>query len=361
MQIKAREIGPGAPPFVIAEVGVNHDGSFARAAQLIECAHAAGADAVKLQYFEADRLLSRAAILAEYQVTTGGGSPLQLLRALELSENETQALLDVIHAHGMAAIVTVFSLEHVLPMLALGWDAFKTASPDIVNMPLLRALAQDGRPMIVSTGAATLEEVRAGAREISNANIDFALLQCVSAYPTPDELAELGGIVDLAMNTNVPIGYSDHTSSQLTGARAVELGACIIEKHLTYDRNARGPDHAASLNPEEMKRYIQLIRAANVLPQEERMRARTEKRVLPIEEDVRHVSRQSIVGTRDCSPGDVISQSDVTLKRPGGGLMPAMLHSVIGARVMRQIQSDMPLMAEDIHLSQTNMSACVTT
>ncbi|MHC4448213.1 MAG: N-acetylneuraminate synthase family protein [Planctomycetota bacterium] len=187
VRIGDREIGPGVPPYVIAELGVNHDGSPARALELVAAAGEAGADAVKLQLFDANSLLSRAARLAEYQQRAGAVDPVHLLRSLELTPRQMEPIVARAHELGLHAIATVFSLELVEAAHALRWDAFKVASPDVINRPLIEALLATGKPMLVSTGAATPAEVEAVTRWLGSH--PHLLMHCVSAYPTPDECA----------------------------------------------------------------------------------------------------------------------------------------------------------------------------
>lgn len=350
MKIGKREIGDGRV-YVIAELGVNHDGSATRAMELVEAAAGAGVDAIKLQYFETDRLMSKSAKLAAYQKAAGETDPIAMLRRLEMPIDAMGPLVDRAHALGMHAIVTVFSTELVDNAEALAWDAYKVASPDLVHKPLLERLARTGRPLILSTGAATLDEVNrtVGWMGEWGARKRLALMQCVSSYPTPPEHAALGGIGALIDSTGLSIGYSDHTSIVETGAIAARLGACMLEKHLTYDRRAAGPDHAASLEPADMAQYVALTRRAREWPDEEFARqlgssspetgARS-KTVLPIEQDVRRVSRQSVVAARSMAPGHVVTTADLTIKRPGTGIPAAEIGRVIGKRVIRAVETD---------------------
>jgi sialic acid synthase SpsE len=344
MQTAARDrwspAGDAGGLSIIAEIGVNHDGSLDRALELVACARSAGADAVKLQWFEADRLLSRTALLAGYQRQSGAVDPREMLRGLELGAPEFATIVERAHALGLHAIVTVFSVELVAPAARLAWDAFKTASPDIVHRPLMDALMRTGRPLLVSTGAATLEEVAEVSRWLGHH--PHVLMQCVSAYPTPDEQASLAGReAMLAVNPNA-LGYSDHTAAIDTGALAAAAGATVLEKHLTLDRAARGPDHDMSLEPAGFAEYVRLARRAA------RMRGEVVKRVLPIENDVRAVSRQSVTATRPLAPGHVIRDDDLTIKRPGTGLAPDRLRWLVGRAVRRPVDADTPLTEEHV-------------
>jgi N,N'-diacetyllegionaminate synthase len=361
MNIDQRTLSWGQPPYVIAEIGVNHDGSPARAIALTHAAADAGADAVKLQLFEADRLMSKAAKLAAYQQAAGERDPIEMLRRLELPIQAMAGVVDAAHARGVHSIVSVFSVELIPEAERLEWDAYKTASPDIINKPLLDALAATGKPMIVSTGTATLEEVSRALGWLHAADADdrLAVLQCVSSYPTPMELAALDGIGAIGSIFDGPVGYSDHTREDSTGALAVGAGACVLEKHLTYDRDASGPDHAASLMPSELKRYIELsrqrwseLREAGLVPPRV-----GEKRVSAVERDVRQVSRQSIVTSRSRPAGHRLTRQDLTIKRPGTGLEPWRLDEVIGRSLTREIEADVPLQAQDLEPARAHAPA----
>lgn len=341
MRIGEREIGVGERAYVIAEIGVNHDGDPARALSLTEDAARAGADAIKLQFFETDRLTSGAARLAAYQASAGETDPLTMLRRLELAIEDMAPVVDRAHELGIHAIVTVFSVELVEVAQSLAWDAYKTASPDIVHRPLLDRLAETGRPMIVSTGASTLDEVERAAGWLGSARDRLAFLQCVSAYPAP--ASALDGIGAIAGATGLTVGYSDHTQSEDTGGEAVERGAAILEKHLTYDRGAAGPDHAASLEPEGLARYVGLAQQRAV----SQPTGIGEKHLLDVERDVRRVSRQSIVAARAIRSGEVIGPSDVTFKRPGTGLEPWRVGELVGRCASRDVAVDAPFVEAD--------------
>jgi N-acetylneuraminate synthase/N,N'-diacetyllegionaminate synthase len=340
MRLGSRHLGPDHEPLIIAEIGVNHDGSADRAAELVRAAAAAGADAVKFQFFRADLLVSRAAALAAYQVTGGACDARALLRPLELSIDDLGRLADLAHSLSLRAILTVFSVPLVDAAERAAWDAYKTASPDIIHRPLIDALRRTGRPLILSTGGATIEEIERAMVWVEGH--PHALMQCVSAYPAPDEAASLGGIGLLARLTDQPVGYSDHTQAVDAGALAVAAGACILEKHLTLDRGAAGPDHAASLEPPDFAEYVRLARRAW------RMHAGSAKHVLPIEEDVRRVSRQSITAVRDLPPGHVIAAGDLAFKRPGGGIEPWRHDEIIGRTLVRPVAADTPMTDADV-------------
>jgi len=342
MKIGEREIGVGCGVYVIAEIGVNHDGDIGRALSLTDAAADAGADAVKVQFFETDRLMSKAAKLAAYQKAAGETDPVAMLRRLELSIDEMAQVVDRAHERGIHAIVTVFSVELVEAAETLAWDAYKSASPDIVNRPLLERVMDTGRPMVVSTGASTLDEVVRADGWLGGAHGRVAMLQCVSSYPAPD--AALGGIGAIARATGRPVGYSDHTREVETGAHAAARGACVLERHITHDISAKGPDHAASLMPEGFARYAALARdAAAGDPDGE-----GEKMVLACETDVRRVSRQSVVAARAIPQGATITRDMLTIKRPGTGVLACDIDGVVGTTAARDIENDVPIVSEDL-------------
>jgi len=337
-RIGDRRIGPDEPPFVIAELGVNHDGKLDRALELVEAAHAAGADAVKIQWFDAGRLLSRAARLARYQETAGASDPFDMLQALELSADEFAKVVGCAHAVGLAAIATVFSVDLVAQAREIAFDAFKTASPDIANRPLIEAFMAAGKPLLVSTGTASIDEVQQVTGWLGSH--PHVLLQCVSGYPTPDDSASLAGRAAMCEVNPNALGYSDHTTAVDTGGFAVASGACLLEKHLTHDRAATGPDHATSLDAAGFKQYVDLARRAW------QMLGPPEKRILEIEQDVRRVSRQSLTATQPLPAGHVITKEDLTIKRPGTGIEPSQLAATVGRRLATAVEADMPLRPE---------------
>lgn len=340
MKIGDRRIGVGSV-YVIAEIGVNHDGSPDRALEMIDACAQAGTDAVKLQSFRAERLMSAACRLAKYQSEAGENDPREMLDRLQLSPDELGRCVERAHEEGVHAIVTPFTVGDLNDVIDFAWDAYKTASPDVINRPLLDAVAGEGKPMIVSTGASTIDEVTRAARWLEDARERICFLQCVSAYPTPTEHAALGGIADIARATGLPTGYSDHTTEVATGALAVVAGACVLEKHVTHDRGASGPDHKASLTFEEFASYAQLAREASMMTREG-------KSVLEVERDVRAVSRQSIVTVRAIEAGETVTRGMLTIKRPGTGIEPWAIDDVIGRRASRRVEADMPVSLEDL-------------
>lgn len=341
-------IGAGHRPYIIAELGVNHDGSLSRALELTDMAAECGADAVKLQCFEAQRLMSRASCLASYQERAGERNPIDMLKRLELPLDHMREVVERAHERGIHALVTVFSVELVEQAARIEWDAFKTASPDIIHLPLLEALMATGRPLIISTGASTLGEVEQAARWLAPAAERTMYMQCVSSYPTPQGLEAFEGISAVAQATGRPCGYSDHTASAQTGALACEAGAVALEKHITWSTLAAGPDHGASLDRKGLLAYCKLVRSSHEAGRSGTCTLMPRKEVLQIEREVRRVSRQSLVATRSLPAGHRLSRSDLTIKRPGTGLPPWMLTQAVGAVLAAPVAADTPLCSGDL-------------
>lgn len=329
MKILDRTISSTSPVLVIAEIGVNHDGQVARALELVDRARAAGADAVKLQIFNARTLMHQSTAFAGYQADRcPEASATEMLAGYELSEQELMQVVDAIRRARMLPIATPFSLQDVARVEELALPAIKIASPDLVNRPLLQRAASSNKPLLISTGASTLAEIQTTAAWLQELSASFALLHCISAYPTENCDANLCWITDLASRFDVPIGYSDHTTEIVAGPLAVAAGARIVEKHLTYDRAAKGPDHSASFDPQQFKKYVDSIRQAEIFC------GAPGRRVLDVERDVRTVSRQSLVLRRDLRPGEMVGESDLTIQRPGTGIPAADLEKVIGRKML---------------------------
>jgi N,N'-diacetyllegionaminate synthase len=319
---------------VIAEIGVNHDGNVDRALELVRAAADCGADAVKVQVFSADRLLHASSSLADYQKRSIlDESPTDMLRRYELGELDLRRVVEDTRRLGMTPLATPFSMEDVRLIQSLGLPAIKIASPDLVNWPLLERAARTGLPLLVSTGAANMNEVASSVAWLRGWSARFALLHCISSYPTPLADVHLCWIGELAERFDVPVGFSDHTTETISGALAVATGAVILEKHLTYDRNAPGPDHATSLDPAGFAEYVRMIRAA------EQMRGSSRKRVLEIEKDVRQVSRQSIVAARDLPARHRIGPADLKVQRPGTGIPASAWPAIIGRMTNHAIRA----------------------
>jgi len=336
VRIGDRLVGPGAPAYIIAEAGVNHDGSRADALRLVDVAAEAGADAVKFQIFRAAELATAAATTATYQRAAGHRSQRKMLTRLELSDEDFAAIRAYCRRRSIEFLATPFTPADLDRLEPLDVRAIKIASTDVDNAPLLRRACQAGLPLIVSTGASTTAELRrmvlwlrtwgAGARAI--------LLHCVSCYPTPLEAANLRAIQALRDAFALPCGYSDHTRSTETGAWAVLAGACALEKHFTLDRTASGPDHALSLTPPELGQYITAVRRAELAL------GTGTVGLTELEFDVRAVARKSAVTRRPLKAGTALAEDVLAFKRPGGGIPPDQLRHVIGRRLTVAVPAD---------------------
>jgi N,N'-diacetyllegionaminate synthase len=332
LQIDNRILGRGKPAMIIAELGVNHDGSVHRAIELVTAASNCGADAVKLQVFRANTLMHASSSFAEYQKQrVQADTPMEMLRRYELPTADIRRVVQRIRDLNMIPLATPFSPQDMESIAALRLPAIKIASPDLVNRPLLEAAAAIGKPLLISTGAATMQEVETTVEWMRELNCEFALLHCVCAYPTPNERANLCWIEELSRRFDVPVGFSDHTTHAFSGSLAVAAGACMLEKHLTYDQAAKGPDHAASADQQQFERYVKRVREAEVLC------GAPGKVVLSIEEDVRRVSRQSLVLRRSLKTGETLKKEDLTVQRPGTGMPAAMITQAIGRRIIRPV------------------------
>jgi len=342
ISLGATTVSRDGPPFVLAEIGVNHDGSVERARQLIEAAREAGAHGVKFQLFDARMLLAAEAGLVDYQ-KAAAGSAHDLLEPLQLTANQLTALVAHAHDHQLAAIITPFSPGLVAAAAETGCDAIKLASPDLVNRPLVEEVIGTGLPMIVSSGAATMDEIARTADWLGDVVERTVLLHCVSSYPTPEDAATLGAIQVLRHAwPEMAVGYSDHTTSEMTGALAVAAGACFLEKHLTHDRAAAGPDHAASLEPGQFAEYVKLAAKGYA------MRGAYVKQVQPMEREVRLQTRQSVVLTRALPAGTVLNPAHLTVKRPGTGIPAEGLRDMVGRTLVAALPADHLLQLSDL-------------
>ena len=335
LEIAGRKVGPGHPCFIIAEAGVNHNGDIGMAQNLVDAAVEAGADAVKFQTFRAARLASHSAPKAEYQLRTteAAESQLEMLRRLELSAEDHRQIQDYCQAREILFMSSPFDEESADLLAALEVPVFKVPSGEIVNLPLLTHVARMGWPMIVSTGMADLGEVEQAVRTISAAgNREMVLLHCVSNYPAQPTDVNLGAMNVMAKAFDVPVGYSDHTLGTEVPMAAVSLGACVIEKHLTLDTNLPGPDHLASLGPEEFAAMIQGIRIV-----EAALMGHGRKEPAPSEAGTAAVARKSLVAGQDIPAGSTLTPEMVALRRPGTGLPPSMRPYVVGRRAHQDI------------------------
>ncbi len=327
-------MGPGTPCFIIAEAGVNHNGSLDIARKLIDTARAAGADAVKFQTFRADRLATPQAPKAEYQkaLTDSGESQFDMLRRLELPEAEHPGLVDYCAQQGILFLSTPFDEKSADFLHQLALETIKIPSGEITNRSFLEHVARFGRPLILSTGMSSLDEVKQAVATIRAAgNPDLALLHCVSNYPADPQDANLYAMATLRKTFGVPVGFSDHTPGVAVALAAVALGACIIEKHFTLDKQMPGPDHKASLDPTELGRLVREIRMV------ESSLGDGNKQAVPAEADTANVARKSLVAAVDILAGTVLTGDHLYARRPGTGLSPYREKEVVGRPTNRFI------------------------
>jgi N-acetylneuraminate synthase/N,N'-diacetyllegionaminate synthase len=332
-----------AQPLLIAEVGVNHNGSTQLARELVSAAVEAGADAVKFQTFRADLLASPATPKVRYQERdTTSSSHLTMLQKLELTDVQHHEIADYCRQLGIEFMSTPYGPEGVQLLDELGVRRFKTASADIVDIPLHEAIAATGRPVIISTGMATLEEIALALAVYPEAAATVTLMHAVSKYPTPIGEANLTRMLRLADAFALPVGYSDHTEGIAASAAAVALGAVAIEKHFTLDKRAEGPDHLASADPEEFRALVALIREVDSA-------LGTGGFELPPEEvDMARTSRKSLHVTRGLPAGATVGIDDVVLRRPGTGVMWSDRHLVIGRTVQRTLSPGDMITLQDL-------------
>jgi N-acetylneuraminate synthase len=324
---------------IIAEAGVNHNGDIEIAKQLVASAAAAGADLVKFQTFVTGKIIALHAPKAQYQkgATDPGESQYDMVRKLELSRADHEVLIEECRRHGIGFFSTAFDTESFDLLVELGLDCVKIPSGEITNLPLLRYITRLGLPVILSTGMANLGEIEAALDVIEQAGTPRSLvtiLHCTTEYPAPMGDVNLRAMASLKAAFGGNIGYSDHTVGIEIPIAAVALGATVIEKHFTLDRNLPGPDHQASLEPHELKAMVDAIR--NV----ERALGDGIKRPSPSELKNKAVARKSLVASRAIRAGEFFSPDNITTKRPGTGISPMRWDQVIGRPASRDFAAD---------------------
>jgi sialic acid synthase len=340
--IGGRRIGDGQPVYFVAEAGVNHNGSLDVAKNLVEIAAECGADAVKFQKRTVRDILIAEALDRPYLTPTSLGATYGEHREkLELSTDDYRALWQHARDRGITMLASAWDARSVDFLDDLGVPAFKTASADLTNLPLLEHIARKGKPMLVSTGMATMEEVEEALACVRKHLDDRAvLLQCTSVYPCDNDKLNLRVMHTYRERFGVLVGYSGHERGLAPSEAAAALGACVIERHFTVDRTMVGPDHAASLEPEGLRRLIRNIR--NI----EHALGDGVKRLLPDERAVRERLAKSIVATRDIPAGTIITAGMLAAKGPGIGLAPRHIAELCGLVAERPIANDTPVPME---------------
>ncbi len=335
-----------SPSVIIAEAGINHDGDFEKAKKMIDVAANAGANYVKFQSFKHDKLVTPTAVTSSY-IKAGsyaGESFADLLRRLELSMEDHRALRAYCDIKGIKFLSTAFDSQSFDLLLDLGIDVVKVASGDITNIPFLRYMAKAQLPMLVSTGMATLGEIEQAIEAISGMehNDKIILLHCIAWYPAEIETTNLRYMNTLKSAFGYPVGYSDHTLGLNMSIAARAMGAQLIEKHFTLDSKQFGPDHAASINPAELALLVKGVREVEV------GLGSTKRQFGPKEISQRQVHRRSIVARRAIVRGEIFSEENLTIKRPGTGLPPRHWENILGKRAAMDIGPEQLLDWPDI-------------
>lgn len=322
---------------IIAEAGVNHNGSLELAKKMVDTAKTAGADYIKFQTFVPEKLVSRYAKKAEYQkqTTDAGQSQLEMLDKLALTQADFKGLKEYCERVGIGFISTPFDLESIAFLDSLDMDFWKLPSGEVTNLPYLEAIARTGKRVVMSTGMCEMNEIGDAVRVLEKGGVtDIVLLHCNTEYPTPFEDVNLLAMRQMAETFGYPVGYSDHTVGIEVPVAAAALGAVVIEKHFTLDKTMEGPDHRASLEPEELEQMVRAIR--NI----EKSRGNGKKRRMRSEEKNCAVARKSIVAATDIKRGELFTERNLAVKRPGTGISPMRWHDLLGRRAARDYRRD---------------------
>jgi N-acetylneuraminate synthase len=338
MRIGERSIGEGSSPFVVAEIGNNHDGSLQQALRLIDLAAEAGVDAVKFQTH-----LAEAEMLESTPTPPHFDEPrYAFTQRMELSVEAHTTLKARAEHHGLVFFSAPFSVEAVDLLEAVGVPLYKIASGEVTNPPLLEAVAATGKPVLLSTGMSGFEEIDAAVAVLRAAGVELAVLQCTSTYPCPPEQVNLRAIPALAARYHCPVGLSDHTPGIYSAVAAVALGAVVVEKHFTLSKRLYGPDHHASLEPEELRELVEAIRATHAALGSG-VKERDERH-----DPVRATFEKSVVVTEPVLAGTVLERSHLTTKRPGNGIPARRLETIVGRRAARDLAPDRLLEEADL-------------
>jgi len=334
---------------IIAEAGVNHNGSFEIAKKLIDAAEIAGADYVKFQTFKADKLVSLDAPKAAYQIKnmtdTQGQNQFDMLRKLELSDNEFISLNKYAKEKNIGFLSTPFDLESIDFLVQFNMDYFKVGSGDVTNKPLLIKIGRLKMPVILSTGMSYMKEVKDAVDTLLESGLELdkiTILQCNTEYPTPPEDVNLSAMISISNEFGVSYGYSDHAIGPQYAVAAVAMGATIIEKHITLDQEMEGPDHAASASPDQFSEMVKMIRnIEDALGSGIKEPSGSEKKNLEI-------ARKSIHLKRNVAKGVSIVEEDIIMKRPGNGISPMEINEVLGRKTNENLPADYLLQMKDL-------------
>lgn len=339
MKIGQREIGHEQSCFIIAEAGSNHNRDFENAKKLIDVAVEAGADAVKFQIFSAEAIYSKKTPMASYlkdkKLVKDGESLWDIIKRIEIPRQWTPDLMTYCQQKGIIFLSTPFDLNAVDELEAAGVEAYKVASFEITHLPMLKKISATGKPIILSTGMASLEDIEIALAAIrSGGSSEVALLHCAIAYPPKFEDINLRAMDTMRQAFGLPVGFSDHTMGHVTDVAAVARGACIIEKHFTLSRQQEGPDHPFSLEPGELKAMVEAIR------QTEKLLGSPLKQHTAAENELYRIARRSLVAAVNIPSGTVITEDMLAVKRPGFGIPVRHMEIVIGRTARRDIEED---------------------
>ncbi|MFU0823630.1 N-acetylneuraminate synthase [Clostridium sp.] len=337
IKIKGKVLGSGKPCFIIAEGGVNHNGDINLAKKMVDKAIEAGVDAIKFQTFKSEKLVTKYAAMARYQKDNMGieDSQFSMLKKLELSYDEFADLKEYCDMKGIIFMSTPFDFESADFLNSIGMEAFKISSGDLTNIPMLEHIAKFNKPIILSSGMAVLGEIEDAVMALRNLGLeDIAVLHCTSNYPAALDSVNLKAMNTIKNTFKVVGGYSDHTNGITIPIAAAALGADIIEKHFTLDKNMEGPDHKASLDPLDLKKMVEEVRKVEI------SMGTGIKMFTKSEMDTMKAARKSIVASRDIRRGQIIDIKDLDYKRPGTGLSPKYYKELLGKRARVDIKRD---------------------
>lgn len=328
--------------FIIAEIGVNHNGSVELAKKMIKSASECGVDAVKFQTFNSEDLVTENAKTASYQEeNTNENSQLKMLKKLELTFDSFKELKEYALKNNVMFISSPFDIKSVDLLEKLDVPLYKIGSGELTNFELIDKIQKTRKPLIMSTGMATLDEIKETYDHIENKD-NLIILHCITGYPTSFEEANLNFIKTLQKKFDVPIGFSDHSPGIELPIAAVALGACVVEKHFTLDKNLEGPDHKASLNPKEFKAMVNAIRNVEVA-MGDGVRKFSEN-----EEEIKKVARKSIVLNQDVKKGTILKSEMLSIKRPGTGIPPKFIKDIIGKEIIVDLKSGTVVLWENL-------------
>ncbi|MDZ7587258.1 MAG: N-acetylneuraminate synthase family protein [Patescibacteria group bacterium] len=355
MKIKNKEIGSGRPCFIIAEAGVNHNGNMGLAEKMIYAAAKAGADAIKFQTFKAEQVTTKDSPTADYQKkNVGENNQWSLLHTLELKEEAYPRLIETCKKAGIMFMSTphghINSAKFLEPLVEL----WKVGSGDLTNLPFLKFLGKTNKPIILSTGMATIKEIKEAVETIeTTGNRNLIILQCTTNYPCPDNEANVGAILDIKAHfPDYLVGFSDHTIGINADILAASLGAVVIEKHFTLDKNMPGPDQKNSADPQELTALVKRVKHSKIevkrIPNRIELMGSGKKFPLPNELVIAQMTRKAVIAKSNIPAGTKITEEMLTIKRPAkSGLHPRELENIIGRMAKKDIQADTQVQATD--------------